>query len=272
MFAALLLALLGCSDRTGTVSTSVPSATRPTVLVRRIQAADMATAIHMAISGRTLTTNRDLRSIQDLLIRLYAPGGFAPLWVDNVGRPNHDAHDAIALLTGAAADSVAATPAQPADIAAFEIDLSANTLRYLRELHQGRVDPRSIGFRMTVPPDEHDFASLLRSALSEHRVPQLASDLTPPLALYRALRDSLARYRRLAADPTLQAPPPAVTTIRPSQAYAGLDTLSRWLVARPRSRRSARTGDAVGPARAARAARTTNRARARAAAVASGSR
>ena len=248
MFAALLLALLGCSDRTGTVSTSVPSATRPTVLVRRIQAADMATAIHMAISGRTLTTNRDLRSIQDLLIRLYAPGGFAPLWVDNVGRPNHDAHDAIALLTGAAAEgldpadycaatltafaaSVAATPAQPADIAAFEIDLSANTLRYLRELHQGRVDPRSIGFRMTVPPDEHDFASLLRSALSEHRVPQLASDLTPPLALYRALRDSLARYRRLAADPTLQAPPPAVTTIRPSQAYAGLDTLSRWLVA-----------------------------------------
>ena len=96
-------------------------------------------------------------------------------WLDGAAAEGLDPADYCAATLTAFAASLAATPAQPADFAAFEIDLSVNTLRYLRELHQGRVDPRSIGFRMTVPPDEHDFASLLRSALIEHRVPQLAS-------------------------------------------------------------------------------------------------
>jgi murein L,D-transpeptidase YcbB/YkuD len=104
-------------------------------------------------------------------------------------------------------------------LAAFDAALSASTLRYLRDLHIGRIDPRSIGFRMTTPADDHDFATLLRSALLNHRIPELAADLAPPLALYRSLRRVLVRYRELSADATLKSAPVPVRVVRPGDVF-----------------------------------------------------
>jgi len=243
--------LLACSDRSITRSVLAhepASGGRPNASTSQVPAADIASAIRAAlVDGRSLRSPFTARS-QGQLIDLYAAGGFAPLWVDNGGRPNRDARDALALLRAAATEgldpedycasaltalaaSLDAVTLQTSEVAAFDFDLSANTLRYLRELHQGRIDPRAIGFRMSGPADDHDFSGLLRSAVMGHRVPGLASDLTPQLALYRALRDALARYRSLAGDRGLQNPPLLATTIRPGQPCAGLDELSRWLVA-----------------------------------------
>ena len=48
---------------------------------------------------------------------------------------------------------------------------------YLRHLHAGRVDPRAIGFRMTVPSDDHQFTTLLSEALARQPYPGLPENV-----------------------------------------------------------------------------------------------
>jgi murein L,D-transpeptidase YcbB/YkuD len=198
--------------------------------------ADVATAIRAAATG-------------DELVALYRAGDDQPLWVDGSGHPTDAARDALVLLAGAARDgldasdyrasflnaSATALDNSPApalsSIVAFDTGLSASTLRYLRDLHIGRVDPRAIGFRMTTPADHHDFAALLRAAIGARRMVELADELAPPLALYRALRTLLVRYRELAADPALQDLALPAHILRPGDTDAGVAGVIRLLVA-----------------------------------------
>jgi len=210
--------------------------------------ADVTSAIRAAVRGGGNPALPITSAEQNDLTRLYETGEYAPLWVDGSGRPSPDARDALALLADAARDGLdpadygasiltstatvlAGMSAAPVStMAAFDTGLSASALRYLRQVHSGRVDPRAIGFRMTTPPDDHDYVALLRSAVTSHRVPEAAAGLAPPLALYRALRSMLVRYRALAADPMLQPPLPPATAVRPGESYAGLGALYRLLV------------------------------------------
>lgn len=186
----------------------------------------------------------------DELSAVYAPPNFATLWVDADGRPSHNARAALALLAGAVdhgldpddyrADRLAhlsatldvVRPRVAKDIATFDAALSANTLRFLRHLHTGRVDPRALGFRMSTPVDDHDFVAILRSAVAGDRVAETAAEWEPPLDLYRGLRRALAQYRALAADPAIQPVPPDTTKpVHPGEPYAGVRMLRQRLIA-----------------------------------------
>jgi len=207
---------------------------------------DVAAAIRAIVAGGPSAFHPLTVSEREQLRSLYA-GTDAPLWVDAAGRPTSNARDALTLIGRAAdegldrTDYSAASLGQMAaalegshatatDAADFDIALSVNILSYLRQLHEGRVDPRAIGFRMTAPADDHDFAAILRTALASHRIGETAAELAPPLALYRGLRTMLARYRSLAADPMLESPLVSAT-VRPGEPYVGLSTLYRRLVA-----------------------------------------
>ncbi len=249
---AIMVGVLACSDGTATSSGSTePSrqAGRPPIPIVQVTAVEVASAIRATVDhGRHLTLNPLTPAELAQLAALYSVRDFGPLWVDASGHPNRDARDALALLSGAATEgldpvdygaailehsssALDATQAPPvADIASFDAGLSANTLLYLRQLHTGRVDPRAIGFRMTVPADDHDFAAVLRSALSNHRITETSTELTPPLALYRGLRSMLARYRSLAAAETSEEPFQTAAPLKPGQPYAGIDALHRRLV------------------------------------------
>jgi murein L,D-transpeptidase YcbB/YkuD len=210
--------------------------------------ADVPAAIHAIVAGQRMSVSGPFApGEREPMTALYAPGADAPLWVDASGRPGRDAHDALALLTHAAdegldpadyaaavlqraATALEAMPAPAPDVAAFDTGLSVSTLRYLQHVHQGRVDPRAIGFRMHAPPDNHDFAAILREALADHRIPATAADFTPPLAVYRNLRSVLARYRLLAADATIEAVPPPGAPVHPGGPYPGARALVRRLV------------------------------------------
>jgi murein L,D-transpeptidase YcbB/YkuD len=168
------------------------------------------------------------------------------VWVDASGRPTADARDALALLAGASADGLdpldydapslaadaarLAGPHTPADSAAFDSRLGAKTLTFLHDLHFGRIDPAAVGFRIPARP-AGDLAGRLRAAVAGHRVPALAAELAPSMSAYRELRDALARYRSLAADPVLRSFAPPKTTIHPGEACAELPALVRYLAA-----------------------------------------
>ncbi len=168
------------------------------------------------------------------------------LWLDAGGTPTADAREALALLEQAseeglapddyhAADLVrrAATlpGGSPGDAAAFDHDLTASLQRYLLDLHVGRVDPRTIGFKMTAPRDDHDFASTVREAAAAHAVKGLTAAWAPQFALYRNLRTALATYRHLATDTTLTTLPAKTGTIHSGEPYDGVEPLARLLVA-----------------------------------------
>jgi len=186
------------------------------------------------------------------LRRLYMARGWAPLWLDAAGRPTRQARDALALLADAAADgldprdyrgaelsAVAATleaAAIGADAGgAFDIALSRAVLRLLRELHAGRVDPRSIGFRVPPRSHEHDWAAVLGAALAADRLAVIAQEARPTLQQYGALRALLLRWRAIAADPAATVPlpalPPKARSVKPDQAWAGVGALRQRLVA-----------------------------------------
>lgn len=246
----VILGLLSCTDalKESALTASTAAAGRDEAPVR-LSGPDIAVAIRSAVEHGDPRLTRPTRAERDELASLYRTGGFAALWVTPSGRPTSDAGAALDLLGGAAAEGLdpadysASTlrgwftaletgpGAAVSEVAAFDAGVSAGMLRYLRQVHMGRVDPRTIGFRMSAPADEHDFGALLRSALAAHRLTQTAAEWAPPLALYRRLRDMLAAYRTLAADPEIEHLPAITTPVRPGEPYAGLDALHRRLVA-----------------------------------------
>lgn len=176
------------------------------------------------------------------VLRLYAPGQ-APFWIER-GALGVDGLDALALLQGAAEEGlepadydtsrletwVATVQAPASALATLDVALSRGTLRYLRDVHLGRVDPRQLGFRLRLPPDTHDFVAVLREARAAHRLKAAAAEMRPALGQYDALRQMLGRYRALAASETPPLPEPK-KGIHPGEPYGDIDTLSRRLVA-----------------------------------------
>lgn len=146
------------------------------------------------------------------LQRLYA--GADTIWLDASGRATGNARDALALLADAASDGLDPAAYRAASLAsradglagaspdvrrAWDVELSLATLRYLRDLHFGRVDPKALGFRVSASRAEaHDIVATLAAAVANRRVAQLRNEVAPGLQQYRELRDTLVRYRRLA--------------------------------------------------------------------------
>ncbi len=172
-----------------------------------------------------------------------------PVWLDATGRPNASAGDALRLLADAGDDGLAprdyraaelvkqaaaqdaapgaAAPGQPA----FERDLGSAMQRYLQDLHLGRIDPRTLGFRVArTSAAAPDFAALLQAATAAGRLPQVVAELRPQLGQYAKLREALARYRVLAADGSLGHLPVAVPVKR-GEPYCGGAALHRLLLA-----------------------------------------
>ena len=177
------------------------------------------------------------------------------LWVDLSGRPTSQAREALTRLAAAGDDGldpedygaahlqrVAATldttAASPVGIE-FDRQLTVAMSKYLRELHEGRVDPRTLGFRMNVTPDNHDFESVVRQAVAGNRLAAAIEEFTPRLALYRNLRQALRQYRALAAVPAAGAESlpqrlaalgdlPASATATPSDAEAIVEAVKRF--------------------------------------------
>lgn len=177
---------------------------------------------------------------------LYGHVGYAPLWLDAAGRPSLDAQSTLAMLSAAERDGLdpadyrvpalpAAVPGEMADDAAalWDVRLSVAVLRYLRHVHHGRADPRTLGMRLSPPPDDAPhLVAALRDALEAHQVALAADRLAPPLAQYRQLRTALAGYRAMAANPALAMPmPPVAAPLRPGQPYLALEGLRQRLSA-----------------------------------------
>lgn len=167
--------------------------------------------------------------------------------MDDAARPKDVARHAIDLISRASEDgldpddygtveltALVPTLDGPSDVpptiaARFDVQLSASMLRYFSDLHLGRVDPRTLGWQLTVPAERHNLAAVLRTAIESGSLDRVVTDLAPHLAQYGALKRALARYRALAAQP-LPAPAIAIPA-KPGEPMADAGALHRLLVA-----------------------------------------
>lgn len=122
--------------------------------------------------------------------------------------------------------------ATSADWARFDRELTSSALMLVWHLHYGRIDPRAAGFDLPPRSDDFDAVSLVEE-LTVHADPGAVLAAAEPRYLhYHLLRQSLARYRRLAAGPDLPALPPLPRrSVKPGEYYAGAPQLRRRLAA-----------------------------------------
>ena len=82
------------------------------------------------------------------------------------------------------------------EFAIFDTALSLTFLRYLNDLHYGRINPNQLGFGL---PEKNiiNFASHIYGAIQINAISALTERMEPKLIAYQQLKQTLEKYRRL---------------------------------------------------------------------------
>ncbi len=186
----------------------------------------------------------------DSLRAFYQDRGWTLAWVSAEGRPTRQAMDVLHALAAAEqrglrsrdyrlpaqvarfADSEPASVPSVQEAARFDAALTASLLRFLADLHRGRVQPARLGFVLDFEPRKEDPAVLARDIPSCENVDEAIESVEPPFASYRFLKEKLALYRSLAREFAPWQPLPVPPRpLKPGDPYDETPRLARLLVA-----------------------------------------
>jgi len=179
---------------------------------------------------------------------VYAQRANAPLWshdgrataqaqavlrelqrADTYGLQAEDyAGNAIALLAEKPTGTAAADAAR---WGRFDVQLSAAALRFMSDLHYGRVKPTSAGFNLQQMHQPLDLGASLTGLAGAADVARAIAAIEPPFHHYALLKGALAKYLDLVRHPELKSLPAISGSLKPGDAYAGAPALRRLLVA-----------------------------------------
>ena len=182
------------------------------------------------------------------LDELYKRANYQLLWLGNTNSAKNTA-DALDLLANAAAQgltqanydvdslrekyksALAFAPTAYKDLALYDTALSIAALRFMHDLHYGRVNPQGINFNLKLREKKLiDLPALLKDSLLLNTVSQLPLLVEPKLQQYQKLKSALSSYRLLAKKA------PAFTfsskgKLRPGEHHPQLVELSKFLAA-----------------------------------------
>jgi L,D-transpeptidase YcbB len=166
--------------------------------------------------------------IRDSLKAIYADG--RPLWSTAAG-PSPQARAVLATLADAESyglrvkDYAVGAPAgaggaDDGGSARFDVALSTAALRFIDNLHFGRIDPAEDGFHLGQPPAPLDEPGVLRQLTTAASAEPIIASVEPQFYHYGLLKQALTQYRKLAADPTLAPLPPLTArSIKPGDPF-----------------------------------------------------
>ena len=251
-FALLVSWCAGCKTSTGKDSGSVP--------VFGIARAD-ADSSHQPLSHEGAAYLQDLLDATVLpdvrptgsekfrteLKEFYAAFPGALPWVQEA-KPTPQARAIIQLLESAetkglnpedyggpswnARTSVLEQPVPPRepDLVRFDFDLTVATMRYVADLHIGRLNPRQYHFGLDIGGHDVDLSELLRLEIVEASdVPAVVETIEPPFPAYRRTRAALKAYLELARQDDGESLPVPAKPVRPGDTYAGVPRLAKLL-------------------------------------------
>ena len=187
----------------------------------------------------------DFPHYQDELEALYAPSDYGLLWLEN-GRVSNQAREAITSLSEADVhglnpvdydagrlvahlDSIDGDRRyQEAELALIDAAISVGYLRYLSDLHIGRVNPENLHFGFNVEQKMLDLAATVATAIERNEVSETVARVEPGFPQYDRMRKHLADYRAL-ADTELPHVP-EVDVVHPGDEYSGTAELRTVLI------------------------------------------
>jgi murein L,D-transpeptidase YcbB/YkuD len=123
------------------------------------------------------------------------------------------------------------TPPKDEDRALFDAALSACSMRLLSSVHEGRVDPRLVGFDYDVSSKKLDRAAALRAARDSGGLAAAVAAAEPQFPVYRRLVKALGDYRAIAASEpaTVPALPAGERKVAPGKPWSGASALAARL-------------------------------------------
>jgi murein L,D-transpeptidase YcbB/YkuD len=225
--------------------TSVRSAASPEPLSAQGQA-----SLHAILEARNLPDLRwpDFSDYAPQLQKFYAAYGYALPWVRE-SEPTVQAQQIIALLSkseqkGLSAEDYdgprwgdrvarlkAASPqASEADEVRFDVALTVCAMRYISDLHIGKVNPKRLDFGFDVEAKRYDLPEFLKEhAVDATDVAGVLAQVEPPYPGYRRTIQALATYLELAKDYDGKPLPAIAKTVVPGDSYAGVQQLVQLL-------------------------------------------
>jgi L,D-transpeptidase YcbB len=180
---------------------------------------------------------------------LYRQNGYRLLWIDG-GKPTPAAISLLQELRQASdrgldpqdypgtrlaallADTLKTPHSEAKPWAVFDAGLTLAGLRFLSDLHYGRVEPAAVGHNLTVNRIALDIPTTLAHLATAVDVPVALDALEPQFKHYQLLKKQLAHYRDLATEEEIHALPPLpAKSVKPGNAYAGAAQLQHLLTA-----------------------------------------
>lgn len=207
---------------------------------------NIAFSISSLIARRVnpLLTHPDFSAQAEQLQTLYLSNQNQLLWLG----PDKHSHIALALLDNAKADglnpedydasllqqhfisALSLPPTAYDELAQFDTALSIALIRFVSDLHSGRVIPKKLNY----PPEfgnKQTFAvaSLIKQAIDNQDLAHLAELAAPQFKQYRQLKQALAKYREMPKEQDFQLLD-FKTTLRPGAYHPQLATLRERLI------------------------------------------
>ena len=112
------------------------------------------------------------------------------------------------------------------DQAHFDLGMTICAMRFMSDLHVGRVNPQDFKFGLEIGTKEYDLADSLRSKIVDAGdVPAAITSVEPPYDGYRRLEAALPNYIKLAAQGDTARLPIPDKAVHPGKPYAELPQL-----------------------------------------------
>jgi murein L,D-transpeptidase YcbB/YkuD len=180
------------------------------------------------------------------LLQLYQGSNFAPLWLGPKGQPTPQAIALIQALgssrqKGLIPDDYDAarwqgrlaaltTTSDPTTQANFDAALTVCTLRYISDLHIGRVNPKHFNFGIDIQNKKYNLPQFIaQDVIHAANVQAILNDAEPPYAGYKRTEVALQRYLQLAAKGDGPLLPEVTKTVAPGDPYSGTGQLAQRL-------------------------------------------
>ena len=116
------------------------------------------------------------------------------------------------------------------DAAQFDLALTVCAMRYISDLHIGKVNPKRVAFFIDDEPKKLDLAEFLNEHVVNAPDPAAAlAQVEPPYPVYHRTIQALQNYIEFAKEDDGEQLPPVKKAIAPGQSYSGTPRLARLL-------------------------------------------